>query len=82
MPNSTARYSKQGVHLNGSLSGTGGKGNKCSWCLEEQGIAPQNESHGICERHMELLLAEARHESTSQRNPSAPGRYAGGKEGE
>ena len=36
----------------------GDSGIKCAWCLEEQNIAPENESHGICKRHSRLLIKE------------------------
>jgi len=36
---------------------------KCSWCLSEQGIPPdENDSHGICERHYEMLMDEMSHD--------------------
>lgn len=31
----------------------------CSWCLEEQGIKPNpNDSHGVCQRHKKVLMAD------------------------
>lgn len=30
----------------------------CAWCLAEQGIRPQEESHGICERHAEEMVRQ------------------------
>ena len=31
----------------------------CSWCLEEQGIKPDpNDSHGVCQRHKKVLMAD------------------------
>ena len=50
---------KEAAHFNGELHGTGGTGLPCAWCLAEQGIAPRNESHGICPRHRRELLAKA-----------------------
>lgn len=33
----------------------------CSWCQKEQAIKAQpHESHGICQRHKELLLAQSK----------------------
>jgi len=33
----------------------------CSWCQKEQSIRAQpHESHGICKRHAEMLLTDAR----------------------
>ena len=31
----------------------------CAWCQREKGEAPKpNQSHGICERHRDVMLAE------------------------
>lgn len=43
----------------------GEKGNKCAWCLAERHIAPEYGSHGICQRHVDLLNKEL-----SDRKPS------------
>ncbi len=33
-------------------------GHECAWCLDEWRIAPKpGESHGICERHAQILTA-------------------------
>jgi hypothetical protein len=32
----------------------------CAWCLGEQGIAPQDGSHGMCRRHQAHMLAQHR----------------------
>ncbi len=32
----------------------------CAWCLSERGITPsENDSHGVCKRHAELMMREA-----------------------
>ena len=36
---------------------------KCSWCLSEQGIRPiEGDSHGICQKHYDELMAEISHD--------------------
>jgi len=62
---------------------------KCPWCgLFNREIPDEDfveNSSYICLSCADKLLADTIgpvDESTSQRNPSAPGRYAGGKEGE
>lgn len=53
----------------------------CAWCLQEQGIAPdENDSHGICQVHSDLILAQAQahraervaREQRSERNEKEP----------
>ena len=36
---------------------------RCAWCLQEQGIRPtEGDSHGICQRHYDELMAEISHD--------------------
>ena len=35
----------------------------CSWCLKEKGIPPkEGDSHGICQKHFEAIMAEIQEE--------------------
>jgi hypothetical protein len=39
---------------------------QCAWCMKEKAIAMQpHETHGICQRHKEMMLEEAKRFSKS-----------------
>ncbi len=40
----------------------------CAWCLHDAGITPkENESHGVCKRHAELMMREAEQRRTERK---------------
>lgn len=52
----------------------------CAWCLEEQGITPnENDSHGACQPHAERLLVN-HYTNKFNATPSYVERFRDGRE--